>query len=194
MVYQIKVTLDHSQPPVWRRLWVQPKISFIDLHFIIQGSMGWENAHLFMFFDKMGPDGVKIGVPYDDDFFSEEILDAEKLLINTFLKNPKDKILYEYDFGDSWSHTIVLEKVLENTILPKAICVKGAGNCPPEDCGGLPGYYHMMEQINKKGSKEGAEFREWMGMGKGETWDFLAFDLDEANIAIQDYLKDPYGI
>lgn len=193
MVYQIKVSLEQSQPPIWRRLLVQPKISFIDLHFIIQGAMGWENAHLFMFYDGKKYAGTKIGVPYEDDFFGEEMLDAEKTLINSFLKVPKDKLVYEYDFGDSWGHTILLEKILEDTILPKAICVKGAGACPPEDCGGIFGYYHMMEQVNKKGSKEGAEFREWLGMGKGETWDFLDFELDEANMAIQEYLNDPYA-
>ncbi|MEZ4826140.1 MAG: plasmid pRiA4b ORF-3 family protein [Bacteroidia bacterium] len=195
MVYQIKVTLEQTKPPVWRRLLIQPKINFLDLHFILQGAMGWENAHLFVF-EENKPRGemtMKIGIPYEDDFFADEMLDAEKTPIQTFLKEPKDKLFYEYDFGDSWRHKIELEKILEDTILPKAICVKGAGACPPEDCGGIWGYYQMMEFVNKKGSKEGAEYREWLGMEKGDMWDFEAFDLEDTNLMIQEYLNDPYG-
>ncbi|MDX2246215.1 MAG: plasmid pRiA4b ORF-3 family protein [Bacteroidia bacterium] len=190
MVYQIKVTLDYSKPPIWRRLLVQPKISFMDLHYIIQGAMGWENAHLFMFYDKSGYNGLKIGVPYDDDFYEEDIVEADKMLVNELLKVPKDSCIYEYDFGDGWRHIIVLEKILEDIILPKAICIKGTGACPPEDCGGMGGYYGMVAALNNPKDPESENYREWLGLEEYEKWDPAAFELDEANSGIQMYLSD----
>jgi len=48
-VYQLKVTLDDSKPPIWRRIWCRENITLRDLHEIIQRVMGWRNYHLHMF-------------------------------------------------------------------------------------------------------------------------------------------------
>ncbi|MAT73224.1 MAG: hypothetical protein CMJ58_27380 [Planctomycetaceae bacterium] len=46
--FQFKVTLIHSNPPIWRRIF-GPEGSLDDLHQWIQSAMGRENAHLHRF-------------------------------------------------------------------------------------------------------------------------------------------------
>ena len=56
------------------------------------------------------------------------------------------RFVYEYDFGDSWQHEIVLEKILEpepNVAYPR--CIEGARACPPEDVGGIWGYADFLD-------------------------------------------------
>jgi hypothetical protein len=48
-VYQIKVTLKGSKPPIWRRLLVSPATRLDELHVILQLAMGWTDSHLHHF-------------------------------------------------------------------------------------------------------------------------------------------------
>jgi hypothetical protein len=48
-VYQLKITLKDSKPPIWRRVEVADDITLAKLHQIIQAAMGWTNSHLHMF-------------------------------------------------------------------------------------------------------------------------------------------------
>jgi hypothetical protein len=85
---------------------------------------------------------------------------------------------YTYDFGDNWEHAIVVERVLP----PEAgvaypICVGGKLHCPPEDCGGIPGYYNLLMAISDPAHREHEEMMDWLG---GE-YDPDAFSVDEVN-------------
>ncbi|QTE21654.1 plasmid pRiA4b ORF-3 family protein [Polaribacter cellanae] len=69
-IVQLKITLKHSKPPIWRRILVEKDMTFEGLHNIIQDVMGWENYHLYEFQDKntiIGEDGFD-----DDDFFGKK--------------------------------------------------------------------------------------------------------------------------
>jgi Plasmid pRiA4b ORF-3-like protein len=88
------------------------------------------------------------------------------------------KAMYAYDFGDSWEHVIVVEKVL----LPEPgvaypVCVAGKLQGPPEDCGGIPGYYNLLEAIRDPAHKDHADLLDSVG---GE-FNPEAFSVDEAN-------------
>ena len=48
-IYQIKVTLRHSKPPIWRRLLVSGNATLFDMHKTVQIAMGWTNSHLHQF-------------------------------------------------------------------------------------------------------------------------------------------------
>ncbi len=48
-VYQLKVTLWGSRPQIWRRVSVPEQTTLHQLHWIIQGAMGWTNSHLHQF-------------------------------------------------------------------------------------------------------------------------------------------------
>lgn len=162
-VYQLKVTLKGSKPPIWRRIQV-PDCTLGQLHEIFQVVMGWEDCHLHQFIVK----GEYYGVPSQDDFDMDmgiETRDEEDLLISQVATmGRKVRFTYEYDFGDSWEHDIVLEKTLEpapNVEYP--LCTAGARACPPEDCGGIWGYAHLLEALADPKHEDHEERMEWLG-------------------------------
>ena len=105
-LYQIKVTLVGSKPPIWRRLIVKDNIRLDQLHPVLQVTMGWFNCHLHQY--RVG--SSYIGIP--DKEFDFDITDERKVYLKDIVSNPKDNFVYEYDFGDGWEHKIVLEKIL----------------------------------------------------------------------------------
>ena len=185
MAYQLKVSLDGSKPPIWRRLLIPDNFTFLDLHAVIQAAMGWENAHLFAF-RHPGEHRNDIGIPMEDDWSDREVQDARLLRVREYLQEPKQKMQYEYDFGDGWIHTILLEKAADEKILAPQL-LKGKGACPPEDCGGLWGYYSMVESINDPKSPEHQDAREWLGLKKGERWGVEDLDMDECRRRVAYY-------
>ena len=180
MAYQLKVSLDgSSKPPIWRKLLVPDNFTFMDLHESIQAAMGWENAHLFSF-SHPGPfgEGDQIGIPFEDDWMDMEVLDARTIKLREHLHKPKQKMHYEYDFGDGWQHTIMVEDITDDKLLAPQ-CLKGKGACPPEDCGGIWGYYNLVETVNNPKNPDYEDMREWLGLEKGEKWDVEAFNIEE---------------
>lgn len=100
------------------------------------------------------------------------------------------KLKYEYDFGDSWEHDIVVEKVLEAA--PLAVyprCTAGAGNCPPEDCGGVWGFYGLLETIRDPKHPEYHDMKEWLG----GDYDPDAFSLDGVNSRLRPLIRERKG-
>jgi hypothetical protein len=91
-------------------------------------------------------------------------------------------MLYEYDFGDSWEHEVALEKILEkDPNLKTPVCLDGAMACPPEDCGGIRGYYDYLAALADPKHPEHEEIREWMG----EKFDPAKFDLKKINRSLK---------
>ena len=187
MAYQFKIKLEGtSKPQVWRCLLVPERYTFAQLHMAIQGAFGWENAHLFRFHD--GYDGnLSISIPFDDGFGDSPDEGAGKIKINKIFSAEKQQLRYEYEFGDSWEHTLTLEKITDDKIT-QARCLAGKGACPPEDCGGIPGYYMLVATVNDPEHEEYEDMREWMGMEDDEDWDVNYFDLEETNARLQAYL------
>jgi hypothetical protein len=175
-VYQLKISLKGAKPPIWRRVQVASDITLGKLHRIIQDAMGWFDCHLHSFLIH----GVEYGQPapeYDFQVRSERTVKLDQIV-----PKEKFKFLYTYDFGDSWDHEILVEKILPpdpQTHYP--ICLGGKRACPPEDCGGVWGYAEFLEAIQSPDHPEHDELLEWVG---GE-FDPEDFDLD----AINDQLK-----
>ena len=116
--------------------------------------MGWENDHLYQF--------VKGKIFYSPDYATD--VEYEKIKISDLLKKEKDKILYEYDFGDSWEHDILLEKILpDDKKFKSPVCIEGKMACPPEDCGGVWGYSELLEILKHPDHEEYEEYTEWIG-------------------------------
>lgn len=162
MTYQIQIALIDSKPKIWRRILVPSDLLLSDLHIIIQITIGWTNSHLHQF--------IKDRTYYmermaDDDLWDEmENVDYSKVKISDLLKKEKDKMIYVYDFGDNWQHNIILEKI-ENKGVDKKIpiCLTGKNNCPPEDCGGIWGYYNMLGILKHPDHEEYEDYVEWLG-------------------------------
>jgi hypothetical protein len=179
-IYQIKIALQRSKPGIWRRILVSPDTPLSSLHGIIQITMGWENAHLHQF--------IKGSTYYtqrmeDDGFWDDaDNVDYKGMKTSDLLKKEKDKIVYEYDFGDSWYHDIILEKILPaDNKMHYPVCIKGKMNCPPEDCGGIWGYEGMLEVLKNPDNEEYEDYIEWLG----EEFDPEYFDEKEVNILLK---------
>lgn len=182
-VYQLKISLKYSKPLIWRRVLVPAAIELEDLHDVIQVVFGWEDCHLHQFID--GRTRYQ-EVDAEQEMFGmmRDVVDSDGVQLRSLLRKAKDKIVYEYDFGDSWEHEIVLEKVLKSN--PKQqlpLCVKGKLACPPEDCGGLPGYYNLLETFAGPDSEEKEEMLEWCC----DPIDPEAFDLDAINERLEEW-------
>ena len=106
-IYQLKVTLAYSKPVIWRRILVASNTLLPDLHKVLQITMGWENAHLNQFIhqDKYYTASNPLGFFTEDE--SEEDGDYDQTHLNDLLINEKDAMIYEYDFGDGWTHKIL---------------------------------------------------------------------------------------
>jgi hypothetical protein len=183
VVYQIKVTLKGSRPPIWRRMQVISDTTLAQLHPLLQCVMGWEDAHLYQF--------VVSGIRYGDPRLLGELdaEDARTVPLATLGLREKVKFFYEYDFGDSWEHELLVEKILprdEGKRYP--VCLTGKGACPPEDCGGIWGYASFLEAIRDPEHPEHDEMLEWVG---GE-FDPDILDLDDVNRELQ-RLTSPVG-
>lgn len=140
-IFQITVTLEYIEPPIRRRLEIPADIRLGRLHRVLQAAMGWADSHLHAF--HIG-DAV-YGVP-DPDF--PDHTENERNVRLDRVAGPGDRLHYEYDFGDGWLHNIVIETThpADPTIhYPR--CIEGARACPPEDCGGPPGYAELIEAL-----------------------------------------------
>jgi hypothetical protein len=176
-IYQLKVSLKGAKPPIWRRIQVYSNTRLSKLHSFIQATMGWEDYHLHGF----RADDVNYGIP-DPDFGDEDIIDEGTVTLDQVLTQPKQKMMYDYDFGDDWQHDILLEKILPlkpDGNYPR--CVTGKRACPPEDCGGIWGYYEFLEAIRDPDHPEHEDMLEWAG----GDFDPEAFDRDEVNDSLQ---------
>lgn len=190
--FQFKIELKGvSDPKVWRRLSLPSNYTFLDFHTAIQIAFGWENSHLYLFSPKGFGSNPQITelMEGEIDEWGEEKLDAGALILSDIFKTEKQKYTYIYDFGDSWKHIITLEKIVAKTTL-YPVCLKGEGKCPPEDCGGIGGYYNLKEILADKKHPEYEEYAEWMGLENGELWDVNEFDLEEIKNDLKDVFEE----
>ena len=181
-IYQLTITLKWLEPPIWRQVLVQADITLAMLHRIIQAVMGWEDAHLHQF-----TVGNQIyGEPTPDDGFfggGASIKDERKAKLNRVAPMERTGFLYEYDFGDGWVHEVVIENILEAEAgKTYPLCTAGERACPPEDCGGPPGYEGLLEVLADPSHSEHEEIRDWLGE---DGYDPESFDWGKANSALQ---------
>jgi hypothetical protein len=157
-VYQMKITLDYTKPPIWRRVLLPSSYFLEELHVVIQNLFDWQDCHMHCFRCN--------GVEYGDDasMAGEECEPEEGVRLSELELDVGSKFQYVYDFGDDWQHTILLEKVLpydKNEMYP--VCTAARRAAPPEDCGGVPGYYMMLEALEDPEHPQHGEFMEWLG-------------------------------
>jgi len=182
-IYQLKVTLLGTRPTIWRRLLVPAGFTLEGLHDVLQLAMGWYDSHLHEF--RVGK--KRFGKPDPDDELMDlpEIGDEHTAHLFQVLRKAGAKAVYTYDFGDSWEHAIVVEKVLPpEPGVAYPLCVGGKLQCPPEDCGGIPGYYNLLKVIRDPADKEHEDMLEWVG-GKYDPETFSVDDVNRSLIPLQ---------
>lgn len=198
MTFIFHISLKDSNPEIWRRFAVDSNCTFGDFHNIIQDVMGWETEHMWMFSPKGY--GSKLVFKEDNEFTHEEFFpiellqegqeltyDAYEVKLSDYFKKKNDKITYIYDFGDDWTHLIVLEKIEDTKILyPR--CLDGAGACPLEDSGGVHGYEYMLSVLKDPNHPDYHDYAEFLGLENGETFEPYPFDIEEINQILIDDL------
>jgi hypothetical protein len=177
-VYQIKVSLDRVRPPVWRRILVADNITLFDLHAVIQTVFGWQGYHLHEF----RIHDILFGDPANDEFGESDLQDEMKFKLQSLKLAPGTRFKYQYDFGDSWEHTLLLEKILpfeKRMKLPQ--CIQGKRACPPDDVGGFMGYEGFLDALRDPQHPEHDSYIEWMG----REFDPEEFDLETINLHLR---------
>ena len=174
-VFRLKVSLRDVRPPIWRRFLVPGGITLKRLHDSLQVVMGWTDSHLHQF----DAGGVLYGT--SDREFGIARVSETRATLDQVLRRPKDRLRYEYDFGDSWDHDVVLEAIIPPQVGAKYPIVEaGKRACPPEDCGGSYGYLDFLEAVSDPNHPEHQDMLDWTG----GAFDPEAFDVPQANLAI----------
>lgn len=160
----IKVTLADIEPAVWRRFTINSDATLPELHDVIQDVMGWEDRHLHMFF--VGDDPYRTSRRYEMKSALEEWDDGAGTLedgvrVDEVLGAVGDRLGYEYDFGDGWTHHLVVEEI--SPVAGTAACLDGNRACPPEDCGGTSGYDELLKVLADTDHPDHNHMKQWAG-------------------------------
>jgi hypothetical protein len=143
-ICSIRMELRDSDPLIWRELEVPTSVTFKVLHDIIQIVMDWDDYHLWEF--TVGEQ--RFGLPMEEDFGATPRRDAPKVRLRDVLTPRKAVIDYTYDFGDNWEVRLTVTDIRQGDIsqyYPRL--VRGEWAAPPEDCGGLPGFYELLDSL-----------------------------------------------
>lgn len=180
MVYTLKVTLLETDPPIWRRLNVSGETTLVRLDRIIQAAMGWTNSHLHIF----TAGGVLYADP--DPEWEIEVEDEGPARLDGIAREVGEAFVYEYDLGDSWRHQVLVEEIWFNSGDPvQPTCLGGERACPPEDCGGVLGYYQTLECLRDPDDEEYESTKIWIESMTGGPFDPDVFRLGAANRALK---------
>ena len=158
MAYQFRVDLAETDPPIWRRFVVPSGITLHRLHLILQEVMGWTNSHLYSF--RIGVEEYGEPDPDNEVYFKN----SKRTKLKRLHITKGSAFLYEYDFGDTWIHRLVVEDILEpDSSHRHPVCLAGERACPPEDCGGPFGYARLLGIISNPGHEEYQDMVAWLG-------------------------------
>jgi hypothetical protein len=174
-IYHLEIWLMDIEPRIWRKFAVRPYMRLDRLHMVIQKVMGWTNSHLHSF-DAGG--GVQYSYPHPGYDMDNDFEDECEAKLSDLVTRPRDRFIYEYDFGDCWQHIVELtaiEEAQENVRYP--ICLAGELACPPEDCGGPWGYSELLETLHGRENQEKQEMLECLG----GNFNPEAFDIEVVN-------------
>ena len=183
-----------SDPEIWRLVEVAADLTLAELHEVLQIAVGWQQIHLHAF---TSPEGRR----WLDENSLEEGLDGEDerfVTLGDVLTQESGPLAYEYDFGDSWEHTIELIEVIpDDSDHIRAHLVRGERRAPLEDSGGIRGYTQLLDTLADPRAKGYAEARAWAGDTPG-PWREDAFDPELVDVdQIRRSLRrrfDPSGI
>jgi hypothetical protein len=157
-IARLRISLEESQPEIWRRVEVPLSASLKALHDVIQAAMGWEDAHLWEF----EAAGRVYGTP--DPAWGRDISSAKSTKLGSLIEAGVREFTYVYDIGDNWQHTIAVEAVEAVDSEQVYPCfVDGERRCPPEDVGGIGGYYAFVEAMSDPADDEHEQMLDWYG-------------------------------
>lgn len=126
--YLFKVTVATG---VWRKIELSHKHTLLDLHDAIQSAFGFDDDHLYSFF-------------MDAKRYSRNVFESpncengpyvDELSIGELELHEGQRILYLFDYGDSWEFNVVLEKIDSSRKLPRTPKIVEKKGKAPEQYG-----------------------------------------------------------
>ncbi len=183
---RVRVDVDGAEPPIWRRLDLAGDLTLDQVHTLLQAAFGWFDYHLHSFVPQV--DGVRDRRlrPFPNDGMVEvadpDLPPEREVRLDQVLREVGERLFYDYDFGDGWEHTLVLESIgPRGADDPRATCLAGERAGPPEDIGGIARYNQIAAALRggaagavgapEVSEEEVAEVLDWLGEG---------FDPDDA--------------
>ena len=178
--YLLKIQLLDIEPAIWRRFVVPANITLDRLHDVIQIVMGWTDSHLHEF-----TIGNKRYTEYPES--KEDGLVCGRYRLEDLIKQKGRTFSYRYDFGDSWEHELVLEdsRYVNPELRTELACLEGERACPPEDVGGVHGYFEFYNALKDPSHEEHESSVEW----SGGDFDSVRFDFESVNRELMKYLR-----
>jgi Plasmid pRiA4b ORF-3-like protein len=178
-ICSVRIELLDTDPLIWRQLDAPTSLTLKTLHDIIQVCIGWYDSHLWEF-----RIGDQTYAPPMEDLGAGPRADAAKVRLRDVLKPGKTVIEYLYDFGDSWEHRITVTDVrteASGVTCPRYVAGEWAG--PPEDCGGIPGFYNALDAMADPQHPDHADIMEWLRGYDPKLVDLFGINLALARIA-----------
>ena len=191
-IYQFRIEITDSEPPIWRRLQVDAEITFSELHDIIQIAFQTEfNSEEYEFLInqvKVFDFGAEI-----DTGQNPELKDSNDTFLDEYLTLTGTRFIYSCDSEDHAKYLIVLEKILSDAEdIDHPRCLDGEGTSPHADSAGfdvrvvnklLQQYVEAWDEIYDEAEKIiGNEF-----FDENEVEDELWSEEDEPEYIDDDY-------
>ena len=174
----LRIELEGVHPTIWRSVIIPKSANLGWVHAVIQVAMGWTNSHLHQF--RLG-DRIFSDPKFNLNEFEDDppVTDENSVTVGQVAKGQIPALVYEYDFGDSWSHLLTFSPLSggQAAVENRALCLEGSHACPPEDCGGIPGYEDLLEALGNKKHPEHRAMKQWLG----RPYDPEAFEVDKVN-------------
>ncbi len=178
----MRIELRDSDPLIWRQVEVPTSITLDVLHDVIQIAMGWLDRHFWEF--KIGKQ--RYGLPMDEDWGAVPCIEATEVCLRDVLKPRKTMINYLYDFGDDWAHRLTVTDIRQGepgVPYPRYIAGEWAG--PPEDSGGIPRFYSILDARADPEHPSHAEITQWFNHYDPKMIDEVLLNVGLARIANQ---------
>lgn len=191
----LRIKLCNTDLQIWREVKVPSNINLEVLAIVLLEAMGWEMSHMYQFLA-------------NNNYYVQKAMQTEARRHNDvfylgdyslcdILKEKGKRIKLEYDFGDGWMHEVWIkgEREYKKGEMPTISFVKGQGQCPPEDCGGIWGYMELLEiKDKKKKTSDEKERLDWYGITSKYDPDYFdaeeaIYDLDDWNTTLHNQLK-----
>jgi hypothetical protein len=177
----LRIELVDTDPLIWRQVEVPTSITLKVLHDVVQAAMGWYDEHLWEL--RQGKQRYGRPIP-GDDWGGPKTVSAEKVRLREILKPRKTVLEYTYDFGDSWEHRLTLTDIrLGDADGEYPRYIAGERAAPPENCGGIPGFYGALEVLADPEHPDHADILDWFDGYDPDVIDELVLKIALSRIA-----------